>query len=84
MEGAATAGGITERARAALSAGCDMVLVCNAPQSAERLLAELKVVQKADSAGRILRLFHGAAPDWDALQASVDYGTARNLVRKIS
>lgn len=38
MEGAAVAGGPVDRARAAFGAGCDMVLVCNAPQSAQALL----------------------------------------------
>jgi beta-N-acetylhexosaminidase len=42
MEGASVAGGIADRARAALEAGCDMVLVCNAPESAAKLLDEMK------------------------------------------
>ncbi len=42
MEGASVAGGIVERAGAALSAGCDMALVCNAPDSLARLLDALK------------------------------------------
>jgi beta-N-acetylhexosaminidase len=41
MEGARVAGGIVERGRAALEAGCDMVLVCNAREAAERLLEGL-------------------------------------------
>jgi beta-N-acetylhexosaminidase len=41
MEGASVAGGIPERARAALEAGCDMVLLCNDPPGQERLLESL-------------------------------------------
>ncbi|MSQ48950.1 MAG: beta-N-acetylhexosaminidase [Betaproteobacteria bacterium] len=41
MEGASTAGGIVERAQAALQAGCDQVLLCQNPQEQEVLLESL-------------------------------------------
>jgi beta-N-acetylhexosaminidase len=42
MEGASVAGGVPERARAALAAGCDMVLLCNDPAGQQLLLDSLK------------------------------------------
>lgn len=42
MEGASVAGGPKERALAALEAGCDMVLLCNAAEAAAGLLDALK------------------------------------------
>jgi beta-N-acetylhexosaminidase len=42
MEGASVAGGVVQRAEAALAAGCDMVLVCNAPQAVAEVLGGLK------------------------------------------
>ena len=41
MKGATTAGSIAERARMALGAGCDMVLLCNDPAGQEELLDSL-------------------------------------------
>jgi beta-N-acetylhexosaminidase len=44
MAGASAAGGPPERARAALAAGCDMVLLCNDPKGLNRLLQSLEGV----------------------------------------
>jgi beta-N-acetylhexosaminidase len=42
MEGASVAGGVVQRAEAALAAGCDVILVCNAPQAVREVLDGLK------------------------------------------
>lgn len=47
MEGASGAGGVKERALAAINAGCDVVLVCNAPEAADELLDALSGMQLA-------------------------------------
>ncbi len=41
MEGASMAGGMVQRAEAALAAGCDLALVCNAPAAADAVLRQL-------------------------------------------
>lgn len=45
MEGAASIGNFSERAKLALHAGCDMVLVCNNPNAAEEILNSLPITQ---------------------------------------
>lgn len=60
MEGATVAGGIVQRADAALLAGCDMVLVCNQPESADALLRGLKWEMPVTSKARLAQM-HGRA-----------------------
>jgi beta-N-acetylhexosaminidase len=56
MEGASVAGGIVERARAALEAGCDLVLACNRPDAADELLAGLHWEAAAGWSARVSAL----------------------------
>ena len=58
MEGASVAGGVVDRARAALGAGCDMVLLCNSPDAVDGLLDDLGYAMPAVSLARLARM-HG-------------------------
>ena len=83
MEGASVAGSVTEGARAALRAGCDMVLICNSPDKADQLLAELDMPADFEaSAARIAALLPQSAPalDWDSLQQDERYRDARRVL----
>ncbi len=58
MSAAGHAGSYAERARQALTAGCDMVLICNNPQARKEILDELTVAPDPVSHLRLIRL-HG-------------------------
>lgn len=53
MEGAASVGDFSARADLALSAGCDMVLVCNNPEAAEQVLDKLPISANSDRQRRL-------------------------------
>jgi len=87
MEGASVAGSVVDGAHAALSAGCDMVLICNSPDKADQLLAGLdpsRAIDAKRSAQRIASLVPTSkAMDWNRLQDDAPYQAARKLVAGI-
>jgi beta-N-acetylhexosaminidase len=62
MEGATVAGSVVQRALAALSAGCDMVVVCNKPESADELLRGLHWDMPVTSRARVIQMRGAAHP----------------------
>lgn len=82
MEGASVAGDILARAQAALSAGCDMVLVCNRPDLADELLSRLDVQPDPASVARLLSLIPRLpGTRWKALHREARYLRACEAVQ---
>jgi beta-N-acetylhexosaminidase len=81
MEGARTFGGITERAHAALTAGCDMVLVCNDPEAVDTLYGSFTYAMPPVSLMRLARL-HGrsGAESIVELREEARYAAARDAI----
>ncbi|GAB4166117.1 MAG: beta-N-acetylhexosaminidase [Rhodocyclaceae bacterium] len=82
MEGASSAGGMLERAAMAAAAGCDVVLVCNAPESAALLLDRWRPAPDPAVADRIARLAGHRAPELGCAPDPL-YRAARALVAAI-
>jgi len=82
MEGAAVIGDSLARAEAALSAGCDMVLVCNKPESVVQVIDGLKIEDDPVRHMRLLRLHGRHGTQREQLFANEEWKQAAQMVTK--
>ena len=80
MEGASVMGDSLARAEAALSAGCDMVLVCNKPDSVIQVIDGLKIADDPVRHMRLIRLHGRHAVQREELLASQEWKMAAKTV----
>jgi beta-N-acetylhexosaminidase len=84
MEAATAGGDVTTRATAALQAGCDMVLLCNQPEMADELLANLEWTISAQSLARLARMHGQKHPlNMDELHERADFVQALHQVAQV-
>ncbi len=84
MAGAAVAGGLVERVRKSLDAGCDLVLVCNEPDAMPALLSEFRGYVNLTGQLRLTRLRGDDTRSWEELRASRDWRAARDVLAELS
>ncbi len=85
MEGASVAGSFSQRAKAAMDAGCDMVLVCNHPEGAEQVIDYFND-EPAPSNQRLLRMKHArtSPATWQQLQKYVRWQAAAADIKTLT
>jgi beta-N-acetylhexosaminidase len=85
MEGASVAGGIVARAEAAWNAGCDMLLICNAPDAVGEVLAQWRPQPDPARAARIARLLPSPeALSRDELESEADWKAGQSVIRRLA
>jgi beta-N-acetylhexosaminidase len=81
MEGAASVGSFSQRAKVALNAGCDMVLVCNNPTAAVEVLEYLPIENNLERERRLQKMRGKFTSNREQLQASKTWQQAAFLVQ---
>ena len=81
MEGAASVGGFSQRAKVALNAGCDMVLVCNNPTAAIEVLEDLPIENNLERERRLQKMCGKFTLNREQLQASKAWQQAALLIQ---
>lgn len=84
MAGAGIVGPMLNRVDAAYQAGCDMLLVCNAPDSVDEVLANWQPDIDPVKGQRVEALLpKQAAQSWDSLQQDPRYLAAQQTIRQL-
>ncbi|PKO36471.1 MAG: beta-N-acetylhexosaminidase [Betaproteobacteria bacterium HGW-Betaproteobacteria-6] len=84
MAGAGVVGGMLSRVETAYNAGCDMLLVCNAPDVVGDVLENWKPVVDPLRGKRVEALIpRSSAKDWHALQSDSRYISAQQTIAKL-
>jgi beta-N-acetylhexosaminidase len=83
MLGAAVIGPVETRVRAALEAGCDLVLLCNAPDKVPAVLEALRGYVNPLSQLRLTRLHGRGGGDWNELHGSAEWRKARSSIEPL-
>ena len=83
MEAAGIGGSYGERAKLALDAGCDMVLVCNHPDGVSEVIKALGDYSNPVSQLRLMRMHGKQAIDRKALLASVKWKQANKAIQQL-
>lgn len=84
MEGAAGIGDFADRAKIALQAGCDMILVCNNPTAAEQVLNALPIENNLDRERRLQKMRGKFSLTSEQLQATQKWKQAAFFVQNFA